>query len=468
MDSLSENSAPTPMKRHVLRRIRDSVWRQPFPQNDRDRMRLALNDLILHLHAPKFPKRSLKFTYSFGLGGISIMLFMILALTGMLLLFAYTPSTDEAYGSIETLQTDVWLGQLIRNLHHWSGNLLLIVATLHFLRVFYTAAFHAPREFNWLLGLTLLVLIIFSNFTGYLLPWDQLSYWAVTIGTSMVGHIPLVGEDIRVALVGGDEVGSTTLRTFFALHIAFLPLSIIILISYHIWRVRKDEFTVPRDVDEKPLLRVEKVTTIPHLVSIEAGVGLLVFGLLLVWSILVNAPLQDAANPYAPPNPAKAAWYFMGFQELLLHFHPTFVTLVIPALAVVGSFLLPYLDSPLNPDDSVTGVWFRSKRGRWMAVASVVIGVVSTAGFVILDEFWLNLPELLEFLPNTVSNGVIPLGAWLIALWGYQRWLLWRGATPTEAAQAVFTLIFAAFVTLTVIGVYFRGANMALVFPWEL
>lgn len=430
---------------------------------------MVLNDLLLHLHATKVPKRALTLTYSFGLGGLAILFFLILILTGILLLFAYTPTPDEAYISIQTLETQIWMGQLVRNLHHWSGNLLLILAVLHMLRVFYTAAFHPPREFNWILGLSLLVLIALSNFTGYLMPWDQLSYWATTIATSMIAYIPLVGEAIRGWLVGGPEIGEFTLRTFFAFHIMVFPLMMIVIISYHIWRVRKDQFSLPRRVDEPPIDRrtVERVTTIPHLVNIELGVGLIVLALLIAWATWVDAPLKEAANPTHPPNPAKAAWYFMGFQELLLHFHPAFVSFVIPVLAAAGLVLLPYMDFNPARDRDVTGIWFRSFRGRRLAVISAVLGVTTTAALVVVNEYWLDLPELLNFFPTWISNGVVPLGVLLLGLFGYY-WLLHHwGATISEKNLAIFTLLFVAFVTLTVIGVFFRGENMALVFPWE-
>ncbi len=431
-------------------------------------MRLTLNDLILHLHAPRVPRRALRVTYSYGLGIIAIALFLILGFTGVLLAFVYTPSPDKAYASILSLQSQVWIGALVRNLHHWSGNLLLIVSVLHMLRVFYTAAFHPPREFNWLLGLSLLVLVALSNFTGYLMPWDQLAYWATTISTSMLGYIPLVGDSIQHFLVGGSEIGEFALRTFFAFHIVVLPPLMIIIISYHLWRIRKDTFSLPRGLDEPPIdrRRIERVTTIPHLITLELALGLATLALMIAWSTWVDAPLEDAANPAHPPNPAKAAWYFMGFQELLLHFHPVIVTVVIPVLTAAGLFLLPYVDADPRPERDVTGVWFRSRRGRRLAALNALAGIGVTAALVVLDEFWLDLPGLFPSLPTVISNGAIPFGA-ILWLLGVYYWVLGRrGATRSERNLALFTLLFMAFVTLTVIGVFFRGENMALVLPW--
>ena len=454
----------------LLSRIRRSIWREPWPTDRRGQIRLTLNDLILHLHPPTFPKRTLKITYTFGLGGLSIMLFVVLAITGVMLMFSYTPTPDEAYSSMEALRTEIWLGQFLRNLHHWSANLLLILVTLHMLRVFYTAAFHPPREFNWVLGLMLLLLVAASNFTGYLLPWDQLSYWAVTIGTSMIDYIPFVGGAISRAVLGGPEVGANTLRNFFAFHVALFPFLIVTIISYHIWRVRKDTISIPRSVDEPPLdkRQIETVTTVPHLVVRELAGGLVVLALLLAWAVWVDARLLEAADPNHPPNPAKAAWYFMGIQELLLHFHPVYVTFVIPTLVMLALLLLPYLDFDETRDRNVTGIWFRSRRGRQQAFVGAMFGTVWTVAMVLLDEYWLNLPEMLDFLPMSISNGLLPLVFTLLVLLGFYRVMRARGATVSEANQALFSLLFAAFVTLTVIGVYFRGKNMALMWPWQM
>jgi quinol-cytochrome oxidoreductase complex cytochrome b subunit len=211
---------------------------------------------------------------------------------------------------------------------------MLVVAVLHLLRVFYTAGFTPPREFNWVMGIGLFLLIVAANFTGYLLPWDQLAYWAVTVGTSLIDYIPIVGEPLTRLLLGGPEVGAATLTNFYGLHIAVIPLSLFGLASFHIWRVRKDKITVPRAIDQPA--DTAKVTTIPHLVSIEFVYALVWIALLLAWAAFVNAPLEKAADPAHSPNPAKAAWYFMGFQELLLHFHPVFGAIIIPGLELLA------------------------------------------------------------------------------------------------------------------------------------
>jgi quinol-cytochrome oxidoreductase complex cytochrome b subunit len=358
----------------------------------------------------------------------------------------------------------VAFGTLIRNLHHWSANLMVVVGVLHLLRVFFTGGFVHPREFNWVMGVVLLLLIVAANFTGYLLPWDQLAYWAVTVGTSLIEYIPLLGEPLTRLILGGPEVGAATLTNFYGLHIAFIPLSIFAIVSFHIWRVRKDTLTIPRAVGEEKSKKAEKVTTIPYLVSIELVFALVMMALLVGWSVFVNAPLEEAANPAHSPNPAKAAWYFMGLQELLLHFHPVFGAIVIPMLGLAGMLSLPYLDRDLDVD----GIWFRSRRGRWLALLSTVLGFVGTVAFVLIDEYWLDLPSLLPFLPTVISNGWIPMAALLLLLIGYSEFLNMFKVRKCESRQALFTLLLVAFVTLTLIGIFFRGEGMALVLPWEI
>jgi quinol-cytochrome oxidoreductase complex cytochrome b subunit len=446
----------------LLSRIRGSIQRGPFPpENDRGRMKMVLDSLVLHIHPPKVSRAALKFNYTFGLGGLLILLSAVLAITGVLLLFVYTPSPDEAYQSMVAIQTIIPYGNLIRNLHHWSGNLMVVVGVLHLLRVFYTAGFTRPREFNWVMGIGLLMLIVGANFTGYLLPWDQLAFWAVTVGTSLLDYLPVIGDSLTRLLLGGAEVGAATLTNFYGLHIALIPLGIFALVSFHIWRVRKDTITVPRKIDQP--VDSEKLTTIPHLVSIEFVFALVWLALLITWSAFVNAPLESAADPAHSPNPAKAAWYFMGFQELLLHFHPLFGAIVIPGLGLAALLLIPYLDQ----DMETVGIWFRSAKGRALSRFSFLLGMAATFGFVWLDEVWLDFPGWLPFLPSYLSNGWIPLAFILLILIGYLEGAKILDATNCEARQALFTLLLASFITLTLIGIFMRGEGMTLILPWS-
>jgi menaquinol-cytochrome c reductase cytochrome b subunit len=214
-------------------------------------MRTVVDNLVLHLHSTKVPARTLRWSYTWGLGGLSALLLLILILTGVFLEMNYTPNPEQAYLDILALRTNVWFGDLLRNIHHWSANLLVIAAVLHLMRVFFTGGHRPPRETNWIVGVLMLLLVLGANFTGYLLPWDQLAFWAITVGTGIINYVPLVGSFFSRTLLGGPEVGAATLLNFYSLHISFIPISIVMLMSLHFWRVRKDVgLTMPKGPDE--------------------------------------------------------------------------------------------------------------------------------------------------------------------------------------------------------------------------
>ncbi len=443
-----------------------SAVREPFTGDRRSRLRLVMNNLILHLHPAQVPARTLRFTYSWGLGGLSAWLVMLLAVTGAMLMFVYVPAPDQAYQSILALNTQVWYGQLVRNLHHWAGNALVIVVALHLMRVFFTGAFREPRAFNWLIGLALLLLTVLANFTGYLLPWDQLAYWGITVGAGIVMYVPVVGNWLSQLLLGGPEIGPATLLNFYGLHLSVIPIAMLFLMSLHFWRVRKDGgLSLPRGLDEPADVKDESVPTIAALVRPEAVWATVTVTALVLWAMFVNAPLEPLANPDLSPNPAKAAWYFLGIQELLLHFHPLVGAIVIPGLALVGLAALPYLDTDMNS----VGIYFRSRRGRWLAAFSAAAGGLLTVGYVLVDEFYLDLPALLPSLPTLLSNGLVPLALLLLGLIGYAELIRrWSRATKCETTLSLFVLISAGFIGLTLIGIFFRGPGMALMWPWDV
>jgi len=217
-----------------------SFFRHGLPDNPLDRSLVMTSNIFFHLHPVKVSRKSLRATYSFGLGVIALICFGLLSLTGLLLMFYYTPTIERAYTYILTLQTQVPFGQLLRNLHRWAAHLMVIVVVLHLARVFYTGAYKPPREFNWVIGVILLLLTFGASFTGYLLPWDQLAFWAITVGTSVAGYAPGAGPTLRIFLLGGTEVGQEALTRFYALHVMLVPMGILLLTSIHIWRVRKD------------------------------------------------------------------------------------------------------------------------------------------------------------------------------------------------------------------------------------
>ncbi len=427
-------------------------------QVERSRMRAVMNNIILHLHPTRVPAPALKFTYTWGLGGLSALLVLILITTGILLMFRYDASVERAYASIQLLETQVLFGSMLRGIHHWSANLLLITVFLHMLRVFFTGSFKKGRATNWIIGIILLLLVVSFNFTGYLLPWDQLAYWAITVATSLLAYLPIVGNALTTFLLGGPEVGQAALRNFYAIHVAVLPAIMLLIMSYHFWRIRKDGDISQPERKEK----VAKVTTIPYLVQIEVAAAVALIAGIVLWVMLAPTPLEALANPAHPPNPAKAAWYFLGLQELLLHMHPL-AAVLLPGFILLGLTLVPFWDR--RSDD--IGVYFRSRVGAKVAATAGVLGVVLPVALVLVDEFWVDLPAWLPSLPTTISNGLIPLAltlAGLAAIYAGLKWVF--KANRSEATLGLFTFLFVSLITLTIIGIFFRGPNMALVLPW--
>lgn len=221
-------------------RLWRSVFRHGWSGSPLDRSLAMTSNVFFHLHPVKVDKRSLRWSYTFGLGIISAILFLVLIFSGALLMFYYVPSVERAYPTMKEIQLSVPLGQFTRNMHRWAAHMMVITVVLHMVRVFFTGAYKPPREFNWVVGVVLLLLTLALSFTGYLTPWDQLAYWAITVGTNIAGYVPLLGTTLKEALIGGIEVGQSSLIRFYALHVAVLPAAMTLLLALHLWRVRKD------------------------------------------------------------------------------------------------------------------------------------------------------------------------------------------------------------------------------------
>jgi quinol-cytochrome oxidoreductase complex cytochrome b subunit len=217
-----------------------SLFRNPYPSDERSRAYAVMNNVFLHLHPVRVRQHAVKFAYTFCLGGLSFFLFLVLTVTGVYLMFFYVPFETRAYTDILDIQTTVAFGLLTRNVHRWGAHLMVFFVFLHMMRVFYHGAYKPPREFNWVVGVVLLFCTVFLSFTGYLLPWDQIAYWAITIGSNMVGYVGLLGYPSKTLLLGGLEVGQNTLLRFYVLHIMVFPLVTAIFMAVHFWRIRKD------------------------------------------------------------------------------------------------------------------------------------------------------------------------------------------------------------------------------------
>ncbi len=231
-----------------------SVFRHDYVDSVRNRALEVTSNVFLHLHPISIPRHALKVAYTFCLGGLTFFLFLVETITGVLLMFYYRPVLEYAYVDMKTLEYAVQFGVVLRNLHRWGAHLMVICVMLHMLRVFLTGSYRPPREFNWVVGVNLLVLTLLLSFTGYLLPWDQLAFWAVTVGTNMAAATPFIGaegpfhnalgitsmNDVRFLLLGDMKVGSNALLRFYVLHCVALPLVAVVFMMVHFWRVRKD------------------------------------------------------------------------------------------------------------------------------------------------------------------------------------------------------------------------------------
>jgi quinol-cytochrome oxidoreductase complex cytochrome b subunit len=349
-----------------------SIWRSPDRVTQRDRAAGHWASFLLHIYPVKVRSRELHFRFNWFLGVMSTVLLVSLVVSGIYLMFFYVPSPVQAFADIQNLQTNVAFGQFIRNVHRWSAHLMVLTVAAHMARVFYRGAYKPPREFNWTIGVMLLLLTLLLSFTGYLLPWDQLAYWAVTVGTAMADFVPVIGDQVKTILIGGDQVGEATLLRFYVLHVAVLPGLVIVGLLFHLWRWRKDSM-LDSDGDEPaaaheaqglepgrrvlgvvpgtPATGVRKevedqdyVMVSPHLLVRHAVVALAVLLVVLLLALQFDAPLREIANPFVTPNPEKAPWYFAALQELLSHFHPAVAGVLVPGTIVIGLLALPYID----------------------------------------------------------------------------------------------------------------------------
>jgi quinol-cytochrome oxidoreductase complex cytochrome b subunit len=355
--------------RRRLHRIHHSVFRIGWPTDRRDRRAAMLSSLFLHVHAPEARLHSLRFSFTLGLGLVSFYLFVVLVVTGLALMLYYVPHPVQAYRDMKDLQYVVTFGMLLRNMHRWAAHGMVAVVFLHMCRVFFTGSYKPPRELNWVVGVILLLLTLALSFTGYLLPWDQLAFWAITVGTAIVGYIPGVGNDLRYLLLGGNIIGPGALLRFYVLHCVILPVLAAWLIALHVWRVRKDGgLSAPRGCDPT------RVPAWPHLLIRELILLVAVLIVLTAAAVLFDAPLEDVADATRTPNPAKAPWYFLGLQELV-HYGAFLGGVAVPLGSVLALLLLPYLDTAQRG----VGVWFSRER----VLANTLFGLAALVAIVL-------------------------------------------------------------------------------------
>jgi quinol-cytochrome oxidoreductase complex cytochrome b subunit len=321
-------------------RVGRSIFRVGLPRSNLSRAQAMVSSFFLHLHPAKVHRRSLKFTTTLGLGLISLYLFLILTFTGVLLMFFYVPHPEEAYANMKDLEFVVSAGSLLRNMHRWAAHLMVVTVFLHMFRVFYTGSYKTPREFNWVVGVSLLLLTLGLSFTGYLLPWDQLAFWAITVGTNIAGYAPLMGDRIPFILLGGNAVASSSLLRFYVLHVMIFPGIMLFMLAIHLWRVRKDgglarpdETTVTvQEIEEAslpgnksyglmgmargstPAVGInpeDEVLAWPNLLFREIILFMGTLIVVLLMAVFWNAPLEEIANPIHGTSSGCRNWWLI-------------------------------------------------------------------------------------------------------------------------------------------------------------
>ena len=482
------------------KQLRDTALRGGKPNTDRTRSTFVFGNVFLHLHPVRTHRWSLEWATTWGLGIASLAAFLITLITGVLLMFYYKPHVDVAYDSIKDIAFVVPTGSFIRNIHRWAANVMVVTVLLHMARAFYTAAYRAPREFNWLIGMALLVLTLGLSFTGYLLPWDQLAYWAITIGANIAQSPREVTDAIGVTesfdpgglqkllLLGSDTVGEEALIRFYLLHVMILPLALVLVLSVHFWRIRKDGGLVrPKDADQRlgpvaakdypvfteaprktyqvaALVRGKSgvvgrgpentVPSMPHLFYAELAVAMLTIAVCVALALVSDAPLKELANPQVPENPAKAPWYFLGLQELVAY--SAFMGGVgIPGIVLLGLGLIPYLDR----ETEGTGEWFGGPGGKRLVFQAAFIGFFSAVAieWFSIRHGWLRewFPDIQQLWITAVNPGTVLTAIYAL----YSLWLVKKHDSTRAGALGLFTCFLAGFVVLTVVATYFRGPN---------
>lgn len=316
------------------------------------RYRAQVKSFLLHIRPKFYQEGSTWFTHTFRLGLLSTFFFVVETITGLILMVYYTPSPKVAYYDMINILSNVNFGKFLRDMHRLGAELMVISVTLHMVRVYFTGSYKHPRQFTWLTGVVLLLLTLFLSFSGYLLPWDQLAYWAVTIGTSMAEAAPLVGYQTNLILRGSQDIAEGGLLRFYLLHIFLLPLVAIIFISIHYYKVsREHSISLPAVIEEgeappeKVVAAKRKIDILPDLITSELmwyAIALAV--MVIAVATFFNAPLENHADPLKTPLHTTAPWYFLWLQGMLKLGDKTLWGVIVPTVIFLLLFAVPYLD----------------------------------------------------------------------------------------------------------------------------
>jgi quinol-cytochrome oxidoreductase complex cytochrome b subunit len=324
---------------------------------------------LQHVHPPTIPEAQSRWRYTLGAGGTAIFLALVLGISGALEMFYYIPTTDEAALTIQRLNFLVPFGGLVRNIHFWAAQLLLVVSSIHLLRVVFTGSYSKQRRFNYLLGLGLFLLIILLDFTGYILRWDTGIQWALVVGTNLIKTIPWIGDSLYRLVVGSFSPGAETLVRFYSWHIFGLIILVVILIVWHVFRVRRDGgIAVP------PAGKRENPKRIPRVMLVHREIiAMIITGVVLLFlSMVFPAPIDQGIKEITTlAGDASAPWFFLWVQQMLKWGDPFIWGVLVPLIILIFTGLIPYVLP--KPSDQDLGKWFpRSNR-----LAQIAIGVIA-------------------------------------------------------------------------------------------
>ncbi len=370
-----------------LKELRALVRGEPPTEKPNPRYKVHTTSFLFHIRPRYYEKGSTLFTHTFRLGFFTAFFFTVEFITGLILMIYYTPSPSEAYNSILKLMTNVPFGQMLRDIHRLGAEGMVIFTVLHMLRTFLTGSYKKERSFTWLTGVVLLGITLFLSFSGYLLPWDQLAYWAVTIGTSMAEAAPVFGNEANLLLRGAPDIAANGLLRFYLMHVVLFPFAAVLVISIHYYKVSREhgisqpakfiEGEVPPPVAKEAKTRID---FLPDLLTHE--VFLTTLGLLaLVLGVTLfgyHAPLENVADPQVTPLDTKAPWYFWWLQGMLKLGDKSLMGIVIPTILVAILVGVPYIDR--NP--------YRSLYKRPLAVS---VGILAVLALIVLS--YMGLPQ---------------------------------------------------------------------------
>jgi quinol-cytochrome oxidoreductase complex cytochrome b subunit len=276
-------------------------------------------------------------------GSLSLFLFLNQVVTGILLMVYYRPTTNTAFESVRFIMTKAQFGWLIRGLYAWGATLMILCVLVHMMRTFFMGAYKKPRELTWVLGVFIFGCTVTFGFTGYLLPWNQLSYWATTVGTEITGAIPMAGQYLKVLLRGGEGVTGETLARFYVLHVVVLPWVLTMLIATHLFLMRVQGLaTFDRVGEETPIDKHRGIPFFPQHVLKEGVVFCLMIAVMVTLIVFWPVELGEKADPFVTPEGIKPEWYFLSTYQLLKYFPKTlglFVSLIPPVLLLLWPFL---------------------------------------------------------------------------------------------------------------------------------